>query len=191
MFTGIVESKAKILSVKNWHFEVENSFQEPLKVGQSIAHDGACMTLEKITKKSYSFFVMEESLGKTNFWTKNIWDFFNVERCLQVGDRIDGHFVSGHIDTTGKIIKTLKKKDDSLFIFIEFPKKFRKFLIEKWSVTINWVSLTVVDLTVTSLSISLIPLTQKMTNLWILKKNDIVNLEFDMLGKYILNKTKL
>lgn len=99
MFSGIIEQKAKILQIESGRFTVENTFQGSLSIGQSIAHDGACMTIESFKDDSYTFFVMEESLKKTNFSQKNIGDSFNVERCLQVGDRIDGHFVSGHIDT--------------------------------------------------------------------------------------------
>ena len=99
MFSGIIEHKAKILNRENGTFRVENTFQEPLQIGQSIAHDGACMTLTKIGGDFYEFFVMEESLSVTNFCDKTKGDDFNVERSLKLGDRIDGHMVSGHIDT--------------------------------------------------------------------------------------------
>ena len=112
----------------------------------------------------------------------------NIERCLKVWDRIDGHFVSWHIDTTWEVVKFEKQKDWSLLLWIDYDKKFSKILIEKWSITINWVSLTVVSNTKNNLEVSLIPLTLELTNLWLLKMWDKVNLEFDMLWKYILNK---
>lgn len=187
MFSGIIEHTAKILEIDNGRFWIENTFWDCLKIGQSIAHDGACMTLEKIEKEKYCFFAMEESFKKTNFGSKKIGDFFNVERCIQIGERLDGHFVSGHIDTTGNVQEIQKVEDNSLIITIEFPKEYRKFLIEKGSIGINGVSLTVINLQENTLSISLIPLTQEITNLWKLQKNDKVNLEFDLVGKYIFN----
>ena len=190
MFSGIIEKKSKIIEIDNWRFIVENTFQDTIKVGQSIAHDGACMTLESIDANTYTFFCMEESFKKTNFLNKKKGDFFNIERSLQVGDRIDGHFVSGHIDTTGKIQDIKTHEDSSITIEVTFSEDFSKFVIEKWSITINGVSLTVVGTWSWFLSVCIIPHTQKETNLWNLKIHDIVNLEFDMLWKYLYNLKK-
>lgn len=188
MFSWIIESKAKILWIESGKFLVENTLHETVTIGQSVAHDGACMTIEKWDEKSYSFFAMEESFKKTNFWKKKIWDFFNVERCLKVGDRIDGHFVSWHIDTTGEIKKVSIEADGSKIITILFPREMRKYLIEKWSIAVNWASLTLFDIKEDSFNISLIPFTQQITNLGNLKESDTVNLEFDMIWKYIMNE---
>lgn len=188
MFSWIVENKAKITWIKDGRFTVENIFSWELKEGQSIAHDWACMTVEKFDKDTYTFFAMEETLKKTNFWKKSVWDNFNLERCLKVGDRLDGHFVTGHIDTVWKVIKIEKKQDSSFVMKISFDEEFSKLLVYKWSITVNWVSLTVVSNSLNYLEISLIPHTLKITNLWDLKVWDFVNLEFDILGKYILNK---
>lgn len=185
MFSWIVEQKAKILNIDNWTFEVENTFKEPLQIGQSIAHDGACMTLTSWNEKSYTFFAMEESLKKTNFLTKKVWDFFNVERCVKVWDRLDGHIVSGHIDTIWEVTNIVKNKDSSIEVFVSFPPDFSKYIIPKWSITINWTSLTIVQEWADFLSVCLIPITQEITNLWTLKVWDKVNLEFDIVGKYI------
>jgi len=190
MFSGIITGKAKILSVQWWRFTIENVFSEALSVGQSIAHDGACMTLTEVSQKSYSFFVMKESLAKTSFWEKKIWDSFNVELCIRADTRIDGHFVSGHIDTTWKISLLEKKDDNSLLIWVSFQEKYSKYTIEKWSIALNGTSLTIVDTKDWYISVSLIPLTQDWTNLWDLEIWDIINIEFDMLGKYILNTAK-
>jgi len=131
MFTGIVQQQAKILGKDGGRFTIENPFREELKLGQSIAHDGACMTIESFDKDSYTFFTMEESLEKTNFATKDVGDTFNIECCLRLGDRIDGHFVTGHIDTVGKVSLLERKKDNSLIVGIEFEPSFSKYIIEK------------------------------------------------------------
>ena len=188
MFSWIVENKAKIIWINKGRFTIENIFSSELKEGQSIAHDWACMTVEKFDDNSYTFFAMEETLKKTNFHKKSIWDNFNLERCLKIGDRIDGHFVTGHIDTVWKIIKVEEMPDSSVVIWIRFDEEFSKLLVYKWSITINWVSLTVISNTSIHLDVSLIPHTLQITNLWELKIWDYVNLEFDVLGKYILNK---
>lgn len=187
MFTGIIEGKAKILEKDGWKFIIENLFPWELNLWQSIAHDGACMSVDSINEKSYSFFMMQESLSKTNYWEKKSWDYFNIERCLKAQDRIDGHFVSWHIDTTWEVSVLEKISDGSLIIWINFDTSFSHLTISKWSIAINGVSLTIVDKKPWYISVSLIPLTQDWTNLWKIKIWDIVNLEFDMLGKYILN----
>lgn len=185
MFSWIIKNKAEILEKKSGNFKIKNIFQEILHIWESISHDWACMTLTEINNDYYSFFVMEESLKRTNFWNKKKWDFFNVETSVQLWDKIDGHIVSGHIDCVWKVksIKTLQ--DNSKIIFIEFNEKYTNVIIEKWSITVNWVSLTVVDTWNNFFSISLIPLTQEITNLWNLIEWSIVNLEFDMMWKYI------
>jgi riboflavin synthase len=187
MFSWIVEHNAKIISVDSWRFVVENKFAENLNIWQSIAHDGACMTLESFNDESYTFFVMQESMNKTNLWSKLVGDYFNVERCIKVWDRIDGHYVSGHIDCVWSLDDISKIEDGSYVLKIIFPEKFSKFLIEKGSICINGVSLTVVECWEWYLTVSIIPHTWQLTNLGTLRENDTVNLEFDMLGKYILN----
>lgn len=190
MFSWIVKNKAKILEINNWNFTVENIFKKILKVWVSIAHDWACMTITKSDKDKYSFFVMQESLKKTNFWTKKVWNTFNVESSLKLSDTMDWHFVSWHIDTTWKVEKILENSDLSKYIYIKFDEKYKNLIIEKWSITINWVSLTIVEDWNDYLSVSVIHLTQKITNIWDLKVWDTVNLEFDIFWKYI-NKLNL
>lgn len=186
MFSGIIEKKAKILKIEGGRYTLENSFPGELVLGQSIAHDGACMTVEKFDDESYTFFAMEESLKKTNFGLKQVWDYFNVERCLKVGDRIDGHFVTGHVDATWEVKDIVVNEDGSKEIFFSFPKEFDNNMIDKGSITVNGVSLTIVHLESGLFSVSLIPLTQEITNLGDLEISDKINLEFDMLGKYML-----
>ena len=187
MFSGIIEKKSQILKIEGSRFTVKNPFWNAVEVGQSIAHDGACMTLEEITTDSYTFFAMEETFLKTNFHNKQERDYFNIERSLQVGERIDGHFVSGHIDTSGEITTLQEQDDGSLLLWVSFAKKFSKYTIEKGSIALNGVSLTIIEKREWYISVSLIPLTQDWTNLWTLKMWNIINIEFDLLWKYIIN----
>ncbi|QFR39042.1 riboflavin synthase [Candidatus Gracilibacteria bacterium 28_42_T64] len=187
MFSGIIKDKTKILGINKGVFTVENIFNNDnnLKIGDSVAHDGACMTITEISNEKYSFFVMEESINKTNFSHKKIGDYFNIEGSLKLSDSLDGHFVTGHVDTTGIIKKLDTKNDASKIIHVAFDEKHVNLIINKGSITINGVSLTIVDDGKDFLSVSIIPLTQEITNLGLLKTGDIVNLEFDMIGKYI------
>lgn len=186
MFSWIIEHTAKILSMNHGTFRVENTFSEPLTVGQSIAHDGACMTITKLgNDDEYEFFAMEETLRVTNFWHKRVGDVFNVERCIRVGDRLDGHFVTGHIDTVGTISLIDHHDDGSKILGITYEERYSSLIIEKGSITLNGVSLTIVELGTGYLSVSLIPLTQQWTNLGKCAQGDRINIEFDMVGKYI------
>lgn len=186
MFSWIIENKAKILSINEWKITVENIFSETLEIWQSIAHDWACMTITDFDDEKYTFFAMEESFKKTNFWEKKSWDFFNVERSLNFWWKVDGHFVTGHIDTTW-IVKSIDKRSDwSWVYYISLDTKYNNNIIEKWSVSINWVSLTIVENWDDFFSVSLIPLTQEITNMWELEAWNRVNLEFDMMWKYIV-----
>ena len=185
MFTGIVKNKAKIISVNNWSFKIKNIFEKKFNIWESIAHDWACMTITEIWDNNYSFFVMEESLKKTNFLNKKPWDYFNVESSLKISDTLDWHFVTWHIDWTWEVTKININNDKSKDIYFKFDKKFKNLIIDKWSIAINWVSLTIVETWEDYLSVSLIPLTQEITNLWLLKIWNLVNLEFDMIWKYI------
>ena len=185
MFSWIIQAKSKIISADKWNFVVENNFTEPLEIWESIAHDGTCMTITSFDTERYSFFVMEESLKLTNFLQKKPWNFFNVERSLKLNDAVNGHFVTGHIDTIWDVTEIIKNWDGSIEIFIRFPDKFKNNIIDKWSITVNWVSLTICANWDNYLSVSIIPHTQEVTNLWLLEVWDNVNLEFDMIWKYI------
>lgn len=185
MFTWIIEQKSKILNISDGKITVENKFSGELSKGQSIAHDGACMTIESFDEDSYTFFAMQETFDRTSFSQKEVWDTFNVERCLKISDRLDGHFVSGHIDTIWEVYYIKNKDDNSRIIWIKYDTKYDNLVIEKWSITISGVSLTVIRSDSGYLEVSLIPLTMEITNLWNLDIWDYVNLEFDMLGKYI------
>jgi riboflavin synthase len=188
MFTGIITHQATIVAIDGWSFTIVSPFETLPTVWQSIAHDGACMTVNAVDTENsrYSFFAMNESLRKTNFSNKSLWDQFNIELCLQAGQRLDGHFVTWHIDTTGTVKTIEPDHDGSTHVHIEYKKSWGPYVIPKWSIAINGVSLTVVEANPWHLSVWLIPLTQEATNLWTLTPWDAVNLEFDMLGKYVL-----
>lgn len=190
MFSWIIHKKAKIISVENWNFCVEKTFPDEIMIWESIAHDGACMTITEWDQEKYHFFVMEESLKKTALWEKKAGDYINVERSLTLADAMHWHMVSGHIDSTWFVEKIVKHKDQSIEIFIKFDEKFSDFIIEKWSVAINGVSLTVCETWDNYLSVNIIPHTQEITNLWLLKEGSKVNLEFDQLAKYIQKMIK-
>lgn len=188
MFSGIIETQAKILAIDAGRLSVENTFSDTLQIGQSIAHDWACMTIESFDEHQYSFFAMAESFDKTNFWNKQVGESFNVERCLKIGDRVDGHFVTGHVDTIGTVALFEQNSDESWRLGIAFDESYSKYVIDKGSITINGTSLTIVWRAPWYLEVCIIPLTLEVTNLWKLVTSDRVNLEFDMLWKYILNK---
>ena len=185
MFSGIIEHTTPIFALHEGVFTVKNMFTEPLKEGQSIAHDGACMTLTALTHDTYSFFAMEETLRVTNFWSKIVWDTFNVERSLKLGDRLDGHMVSGHIDTVGRVSDLLQNNDGSLLLTIQCETLEAQYIIQKWSIALNGVSLTIVSVTADTFTVSLIPLTQSWTNLGALQLGDRVNIEYDIIAKYV------
>jgi riboflavin synthase len=190
MFTWIITHQSNILTIDSWIFTLQKPRDIALHIGQSVAHDGACMTVIDITHETYSFFAMEESFSKTNFWRKKSGDTFNVEFCVQATSMLDGHIVTGHIDTTGIISATTYADDWSKKLTITYDSQRDVNIIQKWSITLNGVSLTVVEVWSGRCTVWLIPLTQKITNLWIVTQWDTINIEFDMLGKYVLNYLK-
>jgi riboflavin synthase len=186
VFSGIIETTSRIISVDHGTFVVENNLHdEPLTIGQSIAHDGSCMTLTEITPLSYTFFAMEESLSRTNFGNKKVGDRFNIERCIRADTRIDGHFVTGHIDTVGTIAAIDQNSDSSYLVRVDFAPEYRHLIVEKGSVALNGVSLTIVTAGDDHLTVSVIPHTWRVTNLGSLTVGSQINIEFDILGKYI------
>jgi riboflavin synthase len=147
-------------------FIVENNFlDEPLTIGQSIAHDGVCMTLTQISPDSYTFFAMIESLSRTNLGNKKAGDQFNIERCIRAETRIDGHFVTGHVDTVGTVGAIDENGDGSYLVRVEFDSQYRNLIVEKGSVALNGVSLTIVTAGDDYLTVSVIPHTWDVTNL--------------------------
>lgn len=188
MFTGIIESFGKIEKIKkknqNIEFDIKSNLTKELKIDQSVSHNGVCLTVTSTNSDIYSVQAIHETLKKTNLGRLKTGDIINLERGLRIGDRLDGHIVQGHVDETG--ICTNVKEDGGSWVFsFEYSKDRKNITIEKGSITINGVSLTVVDSGTRSFSVAIIPYTYKNTNFHMISKGSIVNLEFDMIGKYI------
>lgn len=194
MFTGIIEFTGEIQEVipsgTNVDFVIRTPFNEPIRVDQSVAHDGVCLTVTQIDEQGaadylYRVTAVQETLEKTNL---GIWQKgrrVNIERCLRVGDRLDGHFVQGHVDTTGTVL-TIEAREGSWMFTIGFDPIHKSLLVNKGSVCINGVSLTVVESTDDHFTVTIIPYTFEHTGFSDFQVGDKVNLEFDVLGKYIL-----
>jgi riboflavin synthase len=192
MFTGIIEFLGEVKSVReegtNRIFEIEAPFDEPIKVDQSIAHDGVCLTVTEIFSKGktthYSVTAVEETLQKTHLNQLKPGDLVNIERCLKVGARLDGHFVQGHVDTVGTVRK-VEDRDGSWILEFGFKPAYGHLLVDKGSICVNGVSLTVVESHPDWFSVTIIPFTYEHTNFKKLQADDVVNLEFDILAKYL------
>lgn len=188
MFTGIIEQKGIIKHViingTNRSFHVESPLSHELKVDQSVSHDGVCLTVEKVENNTHIVTAIEETLKKTNLNTWKIGTIVNLERCLQFNGRIDGHIVQGHVDTTATCNKVIEK-DGSWEYSFQFDKKFASLIIEKGSITINGTSLTCFNINENEFTVAIIPYTYQHTNISYLKVGSIVNIEFDMIGKYV------
>ena len=189
MFTGIIKHTGKINKIyknnNNCIIEILSKIKfSKNEIGSSISCSGACLTLEKHKGNLSKFYISKETLNKTNFKSSNKGDLINLEKSLKYGDRVSGHFVQGHIDTTSTI-KKIVFVGKSWFINLKLKKKYKKYLIQKGSITINGVSLTISKILKYGFQIVIIPHTLKLTNLMYLKENDVVNIEFDVLRKYI------
>jgi len=189
MFNGIIKHTGKISKIyknnNNCIIEILSKIKfSNNEIGSSISCSGACLTLEKHKGNLSKFYISKETLNRTNFKSSNKGDLINLEKSLKYGDRISGHFTQGHVDTTS----TIKKIDfvgKSWFINFKLSNKYKKYLIPKGSITINGVSLTISKILKDGFQTVIIPQTLKLTNLMYLRKGDVVNIEFDVLGKYI------
>jgi riboflavin synthase len=188
MFTGIVEQIGTIVSIEkeleNVHFTVESTITDELKIDQSIAHNGCCLTVVSITSPFYVVTAISETLQKTNLGIWNVGTKVNLERCMQMNGRLDGHIVQGHVDTTA-LCKKVEDQNGSWKYTFHYSKHPEHITVEKGSITINGTSLTVVDSLETEFSVCIIPYTYEFTNFHTLKVGDTVNLEFDIIGKYV------
>jgi riboflavin synthase len=188
MFTGIIESLGKIHSVStigtNKTFWVESSLGPELKIDQSLSHNGVCLTVEEIAGNRHRVTAIEETLEKSNLGTWQPGHLVNLERCMIMNGRLDGHIVQGHVDATGICLERSDKNGSWEFRF-EFPKKFSHLVIEKGSISLNGISLTIFNVKKTKFDIAVIPYTFEHTNIQSVNPKDKVNLEFDIIGKYI------
>ena len=188
MFTGIIEEIGKIVRIEreqaNLHLYVKSSFTNELKIDQSVAHNGVCLTVVAIDGDVYQVTAIAETLAKTHLGSLQVGDAVNLERGMLLNTRLDGHIVQGHIDQTGTCTAIQEEAGSTRFTF-QYDPSTGNVVIEKGSITVNGVSLTVVDATRDSFSVAVIPYTLAHTNLQHLQIGSIVNLEFDVIGKYI------
>lgn len=194
MFSGIVEAKGIVQDLvaeqSNLHLIISCPFTQELKIDQSVAHNGVCLTVVKVDGTTYTVTAIEETLRKTNLGSLKKGDIVNLERCIRLGDRIDGHMVQGHVDTTATCTGIEDQNGSWKFSFQCAPG-IEHITVPKGSICINGVSLTVVDSTRNAFSVCIIPYTFEHTNFSTLKVGDKVNLEFDIIGKYVARYMEL
>ena len=188
MFTGIIEDLGTVTKLKkekgNLLITIKSKIGSELKIDQSVAHNGICLTVNAINGGEYTVTAIKETLAKTNLNNLHVGDKVNLERGLKMGDRLDGHIVQGHVDQVG-VCKSVIEENGSWLYKFEYDKTQKNITIEKGSITVNGVSLTVVDSEINAFKVAIIPYTFENTNFNSIKTGDIVNLEFDVLGKYI------
>ena len=188
MFTGIIETAARLEEIKkegtNVHFTFSCAITAELKVDQSLSHNGVCLTVTEVKDNKYSVSAIKETLDKTNLGSLEVGDNVNLERCMPANGRFDGHIVQGHVDCVAKCTG-IKDLDGSWEFSFEYPKNKKHLTVEKGSITVNGVSLTVVNSRENSFSVCIIPYTYEHTNFNRLRTGSTVNLEFDIVGKYL------
>ena len=191
MFTGIVEKIGRVAKIslqdKNRHFFIESELAPELKIDQSVAHNGVCLTVVGIQGKVYEVVAIDETLQKTSLGTWQVGDRVNLERAMKLGDRLDGHIVQGHVDQIG-LCHSIEDAQGSRIFTFHYDPSVGNMTIEKGSITVNGVSLTVVGSQKGVFSVAVIPYTYEHTSFHTLKVGDKVNLEFDVIGKYVLAK---
>ena len=193
MFTGIIESLGKITNVNvdrgNIDFTIESDISRELKVDQSISHNGVCLTVTELSDNSHTVTAVKETLDKSSLKNFAVNDLVNLERAMKLGERLDGHLVQGHVDGVAKCTG-VSVNDGSWIYKFEFNVANEMLLIEKGSVCINGVSLTVFDIEKNTFKVTIIPYTYENTSFKVLKVGDLVNIEFDMIGKYLARFNK-
>lgn len=194
MFTGIIEAIGSVTAIEqhgtNTSFRISSTISSELKVDQSLSHNGVCLTVEEVAGNVYQVTAIRETLSKTNLGSWKTGDLVNLERCMQLNGRLDGHIVQGHVDATAAVAEVTDLGGSWQFTF-SYPEQFAHLLIEKGSVSVNGISLTVFNVSRSRFSVAIIPYTYEHTNMRGLAKNDTVNLEFDMIGKYVYRKLSL
>ena len=188
MFTGIIETLGIVKNIvkegENFHITIESDFTSDLKIDQSVAHNGVCLTTVAINGNEYTVTAIKETLEKSNFKHLKIGDKINLERAMVLGARLDGHIVQGHVDQTA-VCTNVTEEDGSWIFSFEYDSSLNNITIEKGSITVNGTSLTVVNSKDNSFSVAIIPYTYEFTNFHTFKKGTVINLEFDVIGKYV------
>lgn len=188
MFTGIIETLGEVTALRNedtnLHLSITAKITPELKIDQSVAHNGVCLTVVAIKNDTYTVTAIDETLQKTNLRHLAVGDFVNLERAMIIGSRLDGHIVQGHVDQTG-VCTQVEEKDGSWFFTFEYDETLNNHTIEKGSITIDGTSLTVVNSGKNTFSVAIIPYTYENTRFNSYKVGTVVNLEFDVIGKYV------
>lgn len=188
MFTGIIETLGTVTNLKkdhdNLHITVSSPITSELKIDQSVAHNGVCLTVVALEKDTYTVTAIRETIEKTNLGQWQTGDLINLERAMRLGDRLDGHIVQGHVDQTGTC-KSIEEANGSWYFTFEYDSSLNNITIEKGSITVNGVSLTVVNSKANEFSVAIIPYTFEHTNFHNFKVGTTINLEFDVVGKYV------
>lgn len=188
MFTGIIEDLGEVESLEreatNLHIKIRSSLAKELKIDQSVSHNGVCLTVVSCNNSSFTVTAIKETLNKTNLSEININQLINLERGIKLGDRLDGHMVQGHVDQIGNCVG-IESQDGSWLYDFEYDPRFGNLTIEKGSITVNGVSLTVLNSRTNGFSVAIIPYTFNNTNFKYLEVGSSVNLEFDVIGKYV------
>ncbi len=193
MFTGIIESFGTLEKItqegSNIHFDLKSSISPELKIDQSLAHDGVCLTVVSVSPENYRVTAIDETISKTNLSGWKVGKKVNLERCMPANGRFDGHIVQGHVDQTG-VVKGISDQDGSWVFDFEYDQSAGNVTVEKGSITINGTSLTCFNSGPGKFSVAIIPYTYEHTNFHQLQIGDLVNLEFDIVGKYIARMIK-
>ncbi len=188
MFTGIIEDLGVVTNLvpqdSNLQIKVQSQLSPELKIDQSVSHNGVCLTVVDIVGDTYTVTAIKETLDKSNIGQLKIGDKVNLERAMKMDARLDGHIVQGHVDQTAECVSVTEENGSWTYTF-QYDSAFANITIEKGSVTVNGVSLTVINSGKDSFSVAIIPYTYDHTNFSVLKKGDTVNLEFDVIGKYV------
>jgi riboflavin synthase len=188
LFTGIIETLGEIAQIKkeqgNLHISIKSDISKDLKIDQSVAHNGVCLTVVDLKDGEHTVTAIDETLQKTNIGDLKVGDLVNLERCMQMNGRLDGHIVQGHVDQTAKCINLQEANGSWIFTF-EYDATKGNVTVEKGSVCVNGISLTVVNSGANTFSVAIIPYTFEHTNLQNVKPGDFVNIEFDIIGKYV------
>ncbi len=188
MFTGIIETAGKISAIEqsgtNKTFWITSPISNELKADQSVAHNGVCLTVEEVIDGKHRVTAVKETLEKSNLGFLNNGDDINIERCLPFNGRLDGHLVQGHVDATGTCMAVSEQNGSWLFTF-QYPKEFAHLIVEKGSISLNGISLTVFNVTECEFTVAIIPYTFEHTNMNKILSGSVINLEFDIIGKYV------
>lgn len=188
MFTGIIEASGKIIALQqvaaNVHITIQSAISHELHVDQSVSHNGVCLTVVHVDADTHTVTAIDETLKRSNLGALHIGDQINLERCMQINGRLDGHIVQGHVDTTAQL-KQVEESEGSWVLTFGFDPQFAKYIVDKGSITINGISLTVFNEHNGTFQVAIIPYTWEHTNLSKLSIGNSVNIEFDIIGKYV------